>query len=141
MPLCDCERVCVVERDLDMPGVERAVVRGFAEERDFAGTVWDFFAVREPAIAFGCARLGAAVARLADDCEAGFFDAALPGAFRLLLGFDALPFVFVAIVVPSATRAASWPCRGHEVLNNINHDVAVRFVLTSRRPGNLPLSA
>jgi hypothetical protein len=54
---CDCERdaerVCVVERDRDVPEVERAAVRDPEAERDFAGTAWDFVADREPAIAFG----------------------------------------------------------------------------------------
>jgi hypothetical protein len=35
----DAERVCVVERDRDVPEVERAAVRDAAEDRDFAGTV------------------------------------------------------------------------------------------------------
>ena len=49
----DPERACVVERDLDVPKVERAAVRDPAEERDLAGTAWDFVADREPAIALG----------------------------------------------------------------------------------------
>ncbi|QRM34209.1 hypothetical protein [Microvirga sp. VF16] len=71
MPPCDrkrdAERVCVVDRDRDAPEVERAAVRDPAEERDFAGTAWDFVADREPVIALGCARLGAAAPRLAAD--------------------------------------------------------------------------
>ncbi|WP_457094710.1 hypothetical protein [Microvirga sp. P5_D2] len=40
----DAERACVVDRDLDVPEVERAAVRDPAEDRDFAGTAWDFVA-------------------------------------------------------------------------------------------------
>ncbi|WP_281413452.1 hypothetical protein [Microvirga sp.] len=42
-----------MERDLDVPDVERAAVRAPLEDRDFAGTAWDFVADREPAIALG----------------------------------------------------------------------------------------
>jgi hypothetical protein len=49
----DAERACAVERDLDVPDVERAAVRAPLEDRDFAGTAWDFVADREPAIALG----------------------------------------------------------------------------------------
>ncbi|MBM6584238.1 hypothetical protein ILT44_29000 [Microvirga sp. BT689] len=49
----DAERACVVDRDRDVPEVERAAVRDPAEERAFVGTAWDFVADREPAIALG----------------------------------------------------------------------------------------
>jgi hypothetical protein len=126
MPPCDRERACVAERDRDAPEVERAAVRDPAEERDFAGTAWDFVADREPAIALGCARLEAAVPLLAADREADF-----AGAFRLLLGCDVPSFLFVAIVVPSSAGAASRPCRGALVLTHDNDSVAVRFTRTS----------
>ncbi|WP_157934477.1 hypothetical protein [Microvirga ossetica] len=45
----DRERACVVERDRDGPEDERAAARDPAEDRDFAGTAWDFVADREPA--------------------------------------------------------------------------------------------
>jgi hypothetical protein len=107
MPPCewDAERACVVERDLATPEVARAAVRDPAEERDFAGTVWDFVADREPAIALGCARLGAAVPLLVVDREADF-----DAAFRLRLGCEVPSFLFVAIVIPSFAEAASRPC-------------------------------
>jgi hypothetical protein len=79
--------VGVVERDRDVPEVERAAVRDPAEERAFAGAAWDFVADREPASALGCARLEAPASFfLADweaDCNADF-----AGVFRLLLGCD-----------------------------------------------------
>ncbi|PVE20739.1 hypothetical protein DC522_30505 [Microvirga sp. KLBC 81] len=99
---CDRERACVVERDLDALEVERAAVLDPAEERDFAGTAWDFVAERDPAIALGCARLGAAVPLLVADREADF-----SGAFRPLLGCEVPSFFFVAIVIPSSAGAAS----------------------------------
>jgi hypothetical protein len=42
-----------VDRERDVPVVERAAVRDPAEERAFVGTAWDFVADREPAIALG----------------------------------------------------------------------------------------
>jgi hypothetical protein len=53
MPPCerDAERVCVLDRDLDAPEVERAAVRDPLTDRDFAETAWDFVADREPASA------------------------------------------------------------------------------------------
>jgi hypothetical protein len=122
----DAERACVVERDLDAPEVERAAVRDPAEERAFTGTAWDFVADREPAIALGCARSGAAAPFLVANWEADF-DAAFAGVFRLLLGCEDLSFLLVAIVIPSSAGAASRPSRGAIVLNHDNDDVAVRF--------------
>ena len=116
-------------RDRDAPEVERAAVRDPAEERDFAGTAWDFVADREPAIALGCARLGAAVPLLVADREADF-DADFSGAFRLLLGCEVPSFLFVAMVIPSSAGAASRPCRGAVILDDDNDDVAVRFART-----------
>src|SRR5215217_1516285 len=81
----DVERACVVERDRDVPEVERAAVRDPTEERAFAGTAWDFVADREPVIALGCARLGAPAPFLVADREADF-EADVSDAFRLLLG-------------------------------------------------------
>jgi hypothetical protein len=49
----DAERACVVDRDRDVPVVERAAVRDPAEERAFAGTACDFVADGEPAVALG----------------------------------------------------------------------------------------
>ena len=113
MPPCDrerdAERACVAERDLDAPEVERAAVRDPAEERDFVGIACDFVADREPVIALGCARLGAAAPLLAADREADF-DADFCGAFRLLLGCEVPSFLFVAIVIPSSAEAAIRPC-------------------------------
>ena len=118
-----------MDRDPDLPEVERAAVRGPADERVFAGTDWDFVADRAPAIAFGCARLGAPasffVADRETDFEADFF-----GAFRLLLGCENSSFCFVAIVIPSFAGAASRPCRGTVILNANNANVAVQFVHT-----------
>jgi hypothetical protein len=54
-----CERACCVERDLDAPEVERAAVRDPAEDQGFAELACDFVADCEPAVALGCARLGA----------------------------------------------------------------------------------
>jgi hypothetical protein len=102
------ERACVVERDCDVPEVERAAVRDPAEERDFEGTAWDFVADRE-----------------AD------FDAGLSGVFRLLLGWEMSSFLVRAIVILSSDGAASWPCRGPVFLTHDNDDLAVRFARTS----------
>ncbi len=119
----------MVERDLDAPEVERAVVRDPAEDRGFAGTAWDFVADRAPVIALGWARLGAPasffVAGREADFEADFFD-----AFRLLLGCEGPSFCFVAMVIPSFAEAASRPYRGTVILNTDNENVAVRFVHT-----------
>jgi hypothetical protein len=79
----------------------------------------------------GCARLGAAVPLLAPDWEAEFA-ADFAGAFRLLLGCEALSFLFVAMVIPSSAAAASRPCRGTVVLSEDNGEVTVRF--TRARP-------
>jgi hypothetical protein len=117
-----------VERDLGALELGRAAARDPAEERDFAGAVWDFVADREPAIALGCARLGAAVSPLAADWEADF-DADLSRAFRLLLGCAGESFLFVTIVIPSSAEAASWPGRGTITLNNDNDGVAIRFAI------------
>jgi hypothetical protein len=125
----DAERACDVERDLDVPEVERAAVRDPAEERALAGTAWDFVADREPAIALGCARLETPASFLVAEEEADF-DADFSGAFRLLLGREVLSFLFVAMVIPSSAGAASRPYRGTEVLDDNNDNVAVRFVRT-----------
>jgi len=122
----DVERAGAVERDRDAPEVERAAVRDPAEERDLAGTAWDFVADREPAIALGCARLEASACFLAAVRESDF-DADFAGAFRLLLGCEVPSFLFVAMVIPSSAAAASRPCRGLVVLSEDNDDVAVRF--------------
>ena len=98
-----------MERDRDVPEVERAAVPDPAVERDFVGTAWDFVAEREA------------------DFDAGFSD-----AFRLLLGGDLPSFVVLAIVIPPSEVASSWPCRGTAILNYYNDSVAVRFV---PRPG------
>jgi hypothetical protein len=124
------ERACVVERDCDVPEVERAAVRDPAEERDFAGTAWDFVADREPAIALGWARLEAPVCFFVADREADF-DADLSGVFRLLLGWEVSSFLVLAIVILSSDGAASWPCRGPVFLTHDNDDLAVRFARTS----------
>lgn len=93
-----------------MPEVERAAARDPAEERDFAGTLWDFVADREPAIALGCARLEAPTSFFVVDREADF-EADFSDAFRLLLGW--VPsFLFVAMVIPSSAEAASRPGQG-----------------------------
>jgi hypothetical protein len=89
-----------VERDRDVPEVERAAVRGPAEDRAFAGTAWVFVADREPAIALGCARLEAPAPFLVAEEEADF-DADFSGAFRLLLGCEVPSFLLVAMVIPS----------------------------------------
>jgi hypothetical protein len=115
-----------VERALDAPELEGVAAREPAEERAFAGTAWDFVADLEPAMALGCARLAAAVPLLAPDREAEFA-ADFSGAFRLLLGCEALSFLFVAMVIPSSAAAASRPCRGAMVLDDDNDGVAVRF--------------
>jgi hypothetical protein len=94
----DAERVCVVERDRDVPEVERAAVRDAAEDRDFAGTAWDFVADREPAIALGWARLEAPVCFFVAGREADF-DADFSGVLRLLLGWDVSSFLVLAIVI------------------------------------------
>jgi hypothetical protein len=94
----EAERACVVERDRDALELERA----------FAGAAWDFVADREPAIALGCARLGAADPFLAP-VRGADFDADFCGAFRLLLGCEARSLLFVAIVIPSSAGAASRP--------------------------------
>jgi len=88
--------------------VKRAAVRGPEEKRDLAGIAWDLVADREPAIALGCARLGAAVSLFATDGEADF-DVDLTGTFRLLLGCELLSFLFVAMVIRTSAGAASWP--------------------------------
>jgi hypothetical protein len=136
MPPCERERdedpACVVERDLEAPEAERAAVRDPAEERAFAGTDCDFVADREPDIALGCARLEAPVSFLAADREADF-DAALLGAFRLLLGCEVPSFLFVAIVVPSSAGAASRPCRGAMLPDDDNDGLAVWFTCASSR--------
>lgn len=100
-----------MERDRDAPEVERAAVRDPAEERDFAGTAWDFVADREPAIALGCARLGAPTSFLVADREVDF-EADFFGAFRPPLGCEDRSFCFVAMVIPSSAEAESWPCQG-----------------------------
>ncbi len=104
-------------------------MRDPAEERDFAGTAWDFVADREPAIALGWARLGVRASFLVADREVDF-EADFFGAFRALLGCDGPSVCFVAIVIPSSAEAASRPYRGTEVLNDNNENVAVRFVRT-----------
>jgi hypothetical protein len=123
----DAERVCVVERDRDVPEVERAAVRDAAEDRDFAGTAWDFVADREPAIALGWARLEAPACFFVVDREAEF-DADFSGVFRLLLGWDVSSFLVLAIVILSSAGAASRPDRGTAFLRDDNDGVAVRFV-------------
>ncbi len=127
---CDRERDCVVERDLEVPEVERAAVRAPAADRDFAGTAWDFVADREPAIALGCARLGTSAPFLVADREADF-DAAVSDAFRLLLGCEDPSFLFVAMVIPSSAGAASRPYRGTGILFDDNDGVAIQFARTS----------
>jgi hypothetical protein len=99
----DAERACVVDRDLDAPEVERAAARDPSKERAFDGTAWDFVADREPTIALGCARLGAAVPFSAADREAGF-DADFSDAFRPLLGCEEPSFLFVAMSIPLPFR-------------------------------------
>jgi hypothetical protein len=126
----DAERACVVERDFAAPEVERAAVRDPAEERDFAGTVWDFVADREPAIALGCARLGAPACFLAAGRETAF-EAGFSGAFRLLLGCEDPSFCFVAMVNPLSAETVSRSYRGTGVLNHDNGSVAVWFARTS----------
>jgi hypothetical protein len=128
----DAERGCVVERDRDVPEVERAAVRDPAEERVFLGTAWDFAADREPVIALGCARLDVLVCFFVVDREADF-DAELSGAFRLLPGCEVPSFLVRAIVILSSVGAASRPYRGVIVLNHNNDSVTVRFVRISRR--------
>ena len=128
----------MVDRDRDVPEVERAAVRDPAEERDLAGTAWDFVADREPAIALGCARLEASACFLAAVRESDF-DADFSGAFRLLLGCEVPSFCFFAIVIPSSAGAVSRPCRGTVVLKHDNDSVAVRFTCTwKQRPRTLP---
>jgi len=124
------ERVCVVERDRDAPAVERAAVRDPADERDFAGTAWDFVAEREAASALGCARLDAAFPLLAADAD---FDAAFAGAFRLLAGCDEASFFLVAIVVPFSAGAANGPGRGAMVLEDDNDGAGIRFAPARRQ--------
>jgi hypothetical protein len=126
----DPERAGVVERDLDVPEVERAAVRDPAEERDFAGTAWDFVEDREPAIALDCARLEAPVCFFVADREADF-DADFAGVFRLLLGWEVSSFLVLAIVILSSAGAASRPYRGTAFLRDDNDGVAVRFVRTN----------
>jgi hypothetical protein len=123
----DAERVCVAERDRDVPVVERVAVRDPAEERAFAGTAWDFVADWEPAIALGCARLEAPVCFFVADREADF-DADLSGVFRLLLGWEMSSFLVLAIVILSSAEAASRLYRGTAFLRDDNDGVAVRFV-------------
>jgi hypothetical protein len=124
----DVGRACVVERDRDAPEVERAAVRDPAAERDLAGTAWDLVADREPALALGCARLGAAVSLLVADREADF-----DAAFRLRLGCDVPSFLFVAMVISSSAGAASRPYRGAVILSDNNDTVAVRFARTRKQ--------
>ena len=131
----DAERACVVERDRDAPELERVAEREPAEERDFAGTAWDFVADWKPAMALGCARLDAAAPLFVADWEAGF-DAVFAGAFRLLLGCELLSFCFVAIVIPSSAGAARRPYRGTVILNTNNENVAVQFVHTISNCGH-----
>src|SRR5215212_3430467 len=128
----DAERACVVERDRDVPEVERAAVREPAEERAFAGTAWDFVADWEPAIGLGCARLEAPVCFFVADREADF-DADLSGVFRPRLGWEVSSFLVLAIVILSSAGAASWPYRGTAFLRDDNDGVAVRFVRTNSR--------
>jgi hypothetical protein len=128
----DPERACVVERDRDVPEVERAAVRDPAEERAFVGTAWDFVADREPAIAFGCARLEAPVCFFVADREADF-DEDLSSVFRLLLGWEVPSFLIRAMVIPSSAGAASRPYRGGVVLNHNNDSVAIRFGRTNQK--------
>jgi hypothetical protein len=116
----------VVDRDRDVPEVERAAVRDPADERAFAGTAWDFVADREPAIALGWARLEAPASFFVADREEDFvMDRS--GAFRLLLGWEVSSFLVLAIVILSSAGAASRPYRGGVVLNHYNDSVAVRF--------------
>jgi hypothetical protein len=122
----DAERVCVVERDRDAPEVERVAVRDPAEDRDFAGTAWDFVADREPAIALGWARLEAPACFFVVDREAEF-DADFSGVLRLLLGWDVSSFLVLAIVILSSAGAASRPDRGTAFPHDDNDGVAVRF--------------
>jgi len=131
----DAERACVVERDLEAPEVERAAVRDPAEDRDVAGTAWDFAADREPAIALGCARLGAPASFFVADRETDF-EAGLLGAFRLLLGWEVPSFCFVAMVIPSSVESASRTYRGTVILNHNNENVAVQFVHTISNCGD-----
>jgi hypothetical protein len=105
------ERVCVAERDLAEPEVERAV-RDFAGERGFADIAWDFVAVREAAIALGCARLEAPVPLFAAGREPDF-DA---DVFRLLPDREGASFPLIAIVIPMSVAAAGRPGRGAVVL-------------------------
>lgn len=86
-----------MERDRDVPEVERAAVRDPAAERDFAGTAWDFVADRE--LALGWVRLEAPAAFFVAEREADF-DADFSDAFRLLLGGDVPSLVVLAIVIP-----------------------------------------
>ncbi|ANY77147.1 hypothetical protein BB934_02040 [Microvirga ossetica] len=129
---CARERACVVESDRDVPEVERAAVRDPAEDRDFAGTAWDFVADREPAIALGWARLEAPVCFFVADREAEV-DADFSGVFRLLLGWEVSSFFIRAIVILSSAGAASRPYRGTAFLRDDNDGVAVRFVRENRR--------
>jgi hypothetical protein len=104
----DVERACVVDRDRDVPEVERADVRDPVAERAFAGTAWDFVADREPAIALGWARLEVPVCFLVADREADFA-ADFSGAFRPLLGCEDPSFLVVAMVIP----LSAGPQAGH----------------------------
>jgi hypothetical protein len=88
-----------VDRDCDVPEVERAAVRDPAEERAFVGTACDFVADREPAIPLGCARLGAPASFFVADRED--FAADFSDVFRLLLGCEVRSFLFVAIIKSS----------------------------------------
>jgi hypothetical protein len=127
----------VVERDRDALEVERAADRDPVEERDFAGAAWDFVAGWEPAIAFGCARLGVAVPPLAEEREVGF-DADFSRAFRFLLGCAVPSLSFVAMVIPTFAGAESRPYRGAWVLDDDNDDVAVRFARIHQRRSIVP---
>jgi len=137
----DTERVCAVERERDVPDVERAAVRDPAEERDFAGTAWDFVAARE--LALGWVRLEGPASFFVTEREADF-EAAFSDGFRLLLGWEVSFFLVLAIVILSSAGAASRPYRGTVFLRDDNNGVAVRFVLAdsqrrirsaSRTPG------
>jgi len=97
-----------MERDRDVPEDERAAPCDPAEERDFAGTAWDFVADREPAIALGRARLEAPVCFFVADREADF-DMDFSGVFRLLLGWEVSSLLVRAIATLSSAGAASRP--------------------------------
>jgi hypothetical protein len=126
----DAERACVVDRDRDVPEVERVPVRDPAAERVLAGTTCDFVADRERVIALGCARLEAPVCFFVADRED--FAADFSVVFRLLLGWEVSSFLVRAMVILSSAGAASRPYRGAVFLTEDNDNVAVRFVRTGR---------